>query len=223
MAIKILAAQYPSNMYGKETFHQILGHKDVLFQNTKFKSLYDFVKKFALYLDKTKFPCNRIVINVFNGYDNIVGLSLRYDNNRISNINVWVRHQTIIKIHSVSFESDGLKIFKPIIQKFFDDLLLDAFNNALSVCGITSMHSEVNLTLIYEENFEEHSRIEFTSRNLDEAFERYITVNDQLEYIIGSEYRFINSDWRSLFSLWCEMKKENVFLANAVKRGVTID
>ena len=222
MAIKILAAQHPSNMYGNETFHQILGHKDVLFQKTKFKSLYDFVKKFASYLDKTKFPCNTIVIYVFNGYNNIVELSLRYDNNRISNIKVLVRQQ-IIKIDSVSFESDGFKIFKPIIQKFFDDLLLDAFNNALSVCGITSIHSEVNLPLIYEKNFEEHSRIEFTSINLDEAFDRYITANDQLKYINGSEYRFINSNWRSLFSLWSEMKKENVFLANAVRRGVTID
>lgn len=222
MAINILATQHPSNMYGKETFHQILGHKDVLFQNTKFKSLYDFVKKFASYLDKTKFPCNSIVINVFNGYDNIVGLSLRYDNNRISNINVWVRNQ-IIEIHSVSFESDGFKIFKPIIQKFFDDLLLGAFNMALSDCGIATIHSEVKLPLIYEENFEEQSRIEFTSRNLNEAFERYITVNDQLKYINGTEYCFINSNWRRLFSLWCEMKKENVFLANAVRRGVTID
>ena len=223
MAIKILATQHSSNMYGKETFHQILGHKDVLFQNTKFKSLYDFVKKFASYLDKTKFPCNSIVINVFNGYDNIVGLSLRYDNNRISNINVWVRCQKIIEIHSVSFESDGFKIFKPIIQKFFDDLLLGTFNDVLSACGIASMYSEVKLPLIYEENFEEQKRIEFTSRNLNEAFERYITVNDQLKYINGTEYCFINNNWRSLFSLWCEMKKENIFLANAVRRGVTID
>lgn len=224
MSTNISVRQHSNKMYGNETFFQILNKRNYLFESSKFFTTYDFVKSFANYIEERGFPCNKIAVDIYNGYTDKISLILYLNENKvcyalIESINKGQK----LQIDRMSFYDKSDKIYATILREFFDNILIDDFQKQLSLCGISNPSKKVTLNLSFFKDFKKDGEITIEANNLDEAFDKYITANDRLKYINGSYYRFDDNNWNKLFSIWISLRKENPFLMNAVRRGLTID
>lgn len=183
----------------------------------------DFIHDFGKYLDNTKFPCDKIMLDPY-GYNNKFELTFKYNNNRVCWFRFSISKQTkIIEIDNYTFEDKTIeKMFKYNITDYFKQYNNIIFQKQLDNCNIKTTF---NVTIVVDDynDYKPNGKQQTLEGTLQDIFEQYTTHNDRLKYCNGKFWRFNNKDIETLYTTFIQTYDGNYFLDNAVKRGVTID
>lgn len=183
----------------------------------------EFIHDFGEYLDNTKFPCDKIMLDPY-GYSDKFQLTFKYDNNRICWFKFSVNKQTkIIEIDNYIFEDKAIeKMFKNVITDYFKQYNDIIYQKQLDNCNIKTTS---NVTIVVDDykDYKPNGKQQTLEGTLQDIFEQYTTHNDRLKYCNGDFWRFNNENISNLYVMFIQMYDGNYFLDNAVKRGVTID
>lgn len=213
---------------GLRTFDEVMRYLDIRFEE-HFRvngcDSYEWLCNLGEYLDGTKFPCDKIVMDVFTGYTDRFALSFRYGEQKIGYVSIIAKKYGRFEINCLSFESEAYNIFEPILRDYFDGkscaILEDERRRLMMMCGFTD--SAENKAVLEEYNDYKKKGETVLCGTLDKIFDDYTTMNDRLRYCNGHYYRFSDKNVSSLYSLHVEAYKGNYFLDNAVKRECLID
>lgn len=186
-----------------------------------------FFKDFGKYLDKSKFPCDKIVLNPFLGYYDKFLISFKYQDKRIGS--VQIEHDNEHGFFTptyIMFEEEykSFDMFKHIIMGYFDK-----YNEGLfkSFCKQNSIKYpfKTNVKVIFDDytDYKKNGKQFTLEGTLNEVFDHYVTHNDRLKYCNGDYWRFNDKNIEKAFGFFIKLYKGNFFLDNAVKRGVIID
>ena len=206
------------------TFDKVMKYMDSKFFNGEDGSCRSFMHELGAYLDGTQYPCDEIVLCAFIGYNDRVGMKLMYHCERVAYIEIAFGEYGIIKVNRYSYDDEGrFKIFREIIEEWFDDRNKKILNDWSKKCGV-DMHGDGN-EVYFQEYVDYSSKGDVVSMSgtIAEIFDSYTTWNDKLRYCNGHYFRFVSNDMEKLYLLYVKNFNGNYFLANAVKRGVTID
>lgn len=183
----------------------------------------EFIHDFGEYLDNTKFPCDKIMLDPY-GYSDKFQLTFKYDNNRICWFKFSVNKQAkIIEIDNYIFEDKAIeKMFKNVITDYFKQYNDIIYQKQLDNCNIKTTS---NVTIVVDDykDYKPNGKQQTLQGTLQDIFEQYTTHNDRLKYCNGDFWRFNNENISNLYVMFIQMYDGNYFLDNAVKRGVTID
>ena len=183
----------------------------------------EFIHDFGEYLDNTKFPCDKIMLDPY-GYSDKFQLTFKYDNNRICWFKFSVNKQAkIIEIDNYIFEDKAIeKMFKNVITDYFKQYNGIIYQKQLDNCNIKTTS---NVTIVVDDykDYKPNGKQQTLEGTLQDIFEQYTTHNDRLKYCNGDFWRFNNENISNLYVMFIQMYDGNYFLDNAVKRGVTID
>lgn len=183
----------------------------------------EFIHDFGEYLDNTKFPCDKIMLDPY-GYSDKFQLTFKYDNNRICWFKFSVNKQAkIIEIDNYIFEDKAIeKMFKNVITDYFKQYNDIIYQKQLDNCNIKTTS---NVTIVVDDykDYKPNGKQQTLEGTLQDIFEQYTTHNDRLKYCNGDFWRFNNENISNLYVMFIQMYDGNYFLDNAVKRGVTID
>lgn len=183
----------------------------------------EFIHDFGEYLDNTKFPCDKIMLDPY-GYSDKFQLTFKYDNNRVCWFKFSVNKQTkIIEIDNYIFEDKAIeKMFKNVITDYFKQYNDIIYQKQLDKCNIKTT---LNVTIVVDDykDYKPNGKQQTLQGTLQDIFEQYTTHNDRLKYCNGDFWRFNNENISNLYVMFIQMYDGNYFLDNAVKRGVTID
>ena len=183
----------------------------------------EFIHDFGEYLDNTKFPCDKIMLDPY-GYSDKFQLTFKYDNNRVCWFKFSVNKQTkIIEIDNYIFEDKAIeKMFKNVITDYFKQYNDIIYQKQLDNCNIKNT---LNVTIVVDDykDYKPNGKQQTLEGTLQDIFEQYTTHNDRLKYCNGDFWRFNNENISNLYVMFIQMYDGNYFLDNAVKRGVTID
>lgn len=183
----------------------------------------EFIHDFGEYLDNTKFPCDKIMLDPY-GYSDKFQLTFKYDNNRVCWFKFSVNKQTkIIEIDNYIFEDKAIeKMFKNVITDYFKQYNDIIYQKQLDNCNIKTTS---NVTIVVDDykDYKPNGKQQTLEGTLQDIFEQYTTHNDRLKYCNGDFWRFNNENISNLYVMFIQMYDGNYFLDNAVKRGVTID
>lgn len=183
----------------------------------------EFIHDFGEYLDNTKFPCDKIMLDPY-GYSDKFKMTFKYDNNRVCWFKFSVNKQTkIIEIDNYIFEDKAIeKMFKNVITDYFKQYNDIIYQKQLDNCNIKTTS---NVTIVVDDykDYKPNGKQQTLEGTLQDIFEQYTTHNDRLKYCNGDFWRFNNENISNLYVMFIQMYDGNYFLDNAVKRGVTID
>lgn len=183
----------------------------------------EFIHDFGEYLDNTKFPCDKIMLDPY-GYSDKFKMTFKYDNNRVCWFKFSVNKQTkIIEIDNYTFEDKTIeKMFKNVITDYFKQYNDIIYQKQLDKCNIKTT---LNVTIVVDDykDYKPNGKQQTLEGTLQDIFEQYTTHNDRLKYCNGDFWRFNNENISNLYVMFIQMYDGNYFLDNAVKRGVTID
>ena len=183
----------------------------------------EFIHDFGEYLDNTKFPCDKIMLDPY-GYSDKFQLTFKYDNNRICWFKFSVNKQAkIIEIDNYIFEDKAIeKMFKNVITDYFKQYNDIIYQKQLDNCNIKTTS---NVTIVVDDykDYKPNGKQQTLQGTLQDIFEQYTTHNNRLKYCNGDFWRFNNENISNLYVMFIQMYDGNYFLDNAVKRGVTID
>lgn len=211
--------------YGYDSFDNVISYFAKRLR-TNYDKAKNFFYDFGEYLDTTKFPCDKLVLNLFNGYYERFDFVFYYEGNKIGYTQIAVNDNNTFNVRYLSFgkEYQSLNIFKNIITDYFENLNNDLFQSKLNVIGVKDIKENV-ITIIcddYDDYKKNGKQIELKG-TLVEIFDRYTTHNDRLKYCNGDFWKFNDNRVSEVYSLFISTYKGNYFLDNAVKRGVIID
>lgn len=185
----------------------------------------EWLKDLGEYLDGTKFPCDKIVVDAVTGYPNKFALSFKYGERKIAFIRLAAKSYGRFDIDYLSFENETFKMFEPILRDCFDGksraILEDERKRLMAKCGFTE--GAENKAVLDEYCDYKKKGDAVLCGTVEKIFDDYTTMNDRLRYCNGHYYRFSDDNVAKLYSLHVETYKGNYFLDNAVRRGCLID
>lgn len=213
---------------GLRTFDEVLLYLDLRFEEhfrvngcDSLLWLHDLGK----YLDGTKFPCDKIVVDAATGYADKFALSFRYGEQKVGYLRLVAKKYGRFEIDYLSFENEAFKMFEPILRDYFEGkaraILEDEHKRLMAKCGFTDGAENKAVLNEYCDNKKKGEIV--LCGTLEEIFDKYTTMNDRLSYCNGHYFRFSDDNVAKLYSLHVEAYKGNYFLDNAVRRGCLID
>jgi hypothetical protein len=181
----------------------------------------DWLEAVGNYLDGTKFPSDRITLNIFTSHPNRFTLTYHFEGNNIGHSEIEVRRYGVMSVIHTKFKDDSFNIFSHFITDYFRKYNADMFEAMKTEANVTDEGNKVEV-----EDCTDHKpngKRETLKGTLEEIFDRYTAHNDRLRYCNGMYWRFSDSRTSTLYHMFTEMYEGNYFLTNAVGRGVTID
>ena len=208
---------------GFPTFGSVMSFVSARFFNShNTNKALDFMHNLGEYLETTKYPCDRIVIDAFLGYSNRFGLRLEYQGKKVAWLQIKVNKNGTIFINNNTYESSVIRdMFHNILETYFDSLNTNLLENKMAECGIKK-GEEVSVTIVSYHDYKPDNE-KVVCGTIDKIFEDYTNANDRLTYCNGDYYNFKDEKISELYSLYTDSFKGNYFLACAVKRGAIID
>ncbi len=193
---------------------------------TSYEEAKGFFYKFGEYLDRTKFPCDKLVLNLFNGYYERFDFIFYYEDNRIGYTQIVVNKNNTFVVRYLNFEKtyESFNIFRNIITSYFEELNNTLFQDRLNEIGVKNIKENI-ITIIcddYSDYNKNGKQIELKG-TLEEIFDQYTTHNDRLKYCNGDFWKFNDNRISEVYTLFITLYKGNYFLDNALKRGCIID
>lgn len=221
MKYSVTTHQYDSFVF--DTFDKVMSHfTNKFFQNSTTEDGRTFLHDLGDYLDTTKYPCDRIILNIFTGYNNRINLSFSYNNEKVSWVQIEFERYGILKISNYTYYKKDLQVFHHIIEEYFNNKNQTIYNEWLDKCNI---HSDGENEIKVEDyrDYKPNGEFVILTGSLEDIFDKYTTHNDKLKYCNGDFWKFADADIQTLYSLFITNYNGNYFLDNAVKRGVIID
>lgn len=181
----------------------------------------EFLYDFGEYLDKTKYPCNGMILDCFIGNSNQFAITLKYNDEEIVFIRFNVKSNDIITIDTFLYNKEDFKIFQKIVEDYFDKRNAEIFNNWMKWCNI----KETSENVIVIDEYVDYNKKDCQTLNgtITEIFDKFTTWNDRYKYCNGHYWKFNDDNIEKLYRMFIANFKGNYFLENAVKRGVIID
>jgi tRNA/tmRNA/rRNA uracil-C5-methylase (TrmA/RlmC/RlmD family) len=179
----------------------------------------EFLHDFGAFLDNTKFPTDKIVINPFYGYKNEFAITFKYNEEKVTWIKFEMNEYTkLIKITSTLYTDKNIqKMFQNVIDNFIDKYNTEIIQKQVNKCDITKI-------IVDDYKDYKHNGTQITLKGtLTEMFDTYTTHNDKLRYCNGEYWKFNDQNVQLLYAMFVQNYKGNYFLHNAVKRGCIID
>lgn len=187
------------------------------FNNTKHNTGSAFLIDFGEYLDKTKFPCNRIVVDCKpSGYENCFILNLDYYSERVAKLRLKVKSYGRICIDYCTYYKSDFKCFDYILLRFFNKRNWEIFSKIgikwIEKYGIkTDSTNEVYIQKCSD--YQSTGEMTLLKGTITEIFDTYIDMNDRLRYCgDGNYYKFDNKKINELYQIYMGGYKNNIFL-----------
>ena len=221
MKYSVTTHQYGSFVF--DTFDKVMAHfTNKFLQNSTTEDGRTFLYDLGDYLDTTKYPCDKINLDIFTGYNDRISLSFSYNNEKVSWVQIEFERYGILKISNYTYYKKDLQVFHHIIEEYFNNKNQTIYNEWLDKCNIYS-DRENEIKVNDYRDYKPNGDFVILTGSLEDIFDKYTTHNDRLKYCNGDFWRFANADIQTLYSLFIINYNGNYFLDNAVKRGVTID
>ena len=186
----------------------------------------EFIDLLDEYLDNTKFPADKMIIDPYYGYNNQFGITFKYNDNKVAwyKFEMQDKNTKIIKISSTLYTDQTIKqMFEHIITDFIDDYNQSVLDNHLKICNIHTINDIIDVIIDDYENYKPNGTQVTLNGTFENIFEQYTAHNDMLKYCNGEFWKFNNKDIAKLYAIFKQYYKGNYFLANEVKRGCLID
>lgn len=182
----------------------------------------EFYFELGDYLDDSKYPCTKMILNPFYGNDNEFVITFKYDNKVVCSCVFGVVNELII-IKNACYDENCLKeMFHKILETYFDSLNQSKINIKISNYGFKD-NEENEVILDYYDDYAKTESTIILKGTLNEIFDKYTTMNDKLKYCNGRYYKFNDKKVEEIYRLVISNYKGNYFLDNAVRRGCIID
>lgn len=201
--------------YFNYKFSQLLLDSDITDGQT---FLYDLGE----YLDESKYPVDKIRLNVFTGYNNRIDLVFFYNNEKIAWVEVTFEPYGLLKISNKLYHKKDFQIFHHIIEEYFDVHNQQIYDKWMHKCKIRT-HKENAIKVNDCTNYAPNGTSVILKGSLEEVFEQYATHNDALKYCNGEFWKFDDKKIDTLYRLFKMLYKGNYSLDIALKRGALID
>ena len=201
--------------YFNDKFSQLLLDSDITDGQT---FLYDLGE----YLDESKYPVDKIRLNVFTGYSNRIDLVFFYNNEKIAWVEVTFEPYGLLKISNKLYHKKDFQIFHHIIEEYFDVHNQQIYDKWMHKCKIRA-HKENAIKVNDCTNYSPNGTSVILKGSLEEVFEQYATHNDALKYCNGEFWKFDDKKIDTLYRLFKMLYKGNYSLDIALKRGALID
>ena len=201
--------------YFNYKFSQLLLDSDITDGQT---FLYDLGE----YLDESKYPVDKIRLNVFTGYNNRIGLTFFYNNEKIAWVEVTFEQGGLLKISNYLYDKKDFQIFHHIIEEYFDVHNQQIYDIWVDKCNIHT-HKENAIKVNDCTNYSPNGTSVILKGSLEEVFEQYAKHNDALKYCNGEFWKFDDKKIDTLYRLFKMLYKGNYSLDIALKRGALID
>ena len=201
--------------YFNHKFSQLLLDSDITDGQT---FLYDLGE----YLDESKYPVDKIRLNVFTGYSNRIDLVFFYNNEKIAWVEVTFEPYGLLKISNKLYHKKDFQIFHHIIEEYFDVHNQQIYDKWMHKCKIRT-HKENAIKVNDCTNYSPNGTSVILKGSLEEVFEQYATHNDALKYCNGEFWNFDDKKIDTLYRLFKMLYKGNYSLDIALKRGALID
>ena len=205
----------------KDTFSSVMGFFSDNFFGNDWEGN-DFFHDFGNFLDTTKFPTDKIVLNPFD-YVGKFEITFKYNGERVC----WYRFSMdkstkVLEIDNNTYEHQTIRdMFSGIIRDWVKQYNAEVFRNKLKECGMDI--GNVSVSVDEYTDYKRNGRTQIIEGTLSEVFDTYTTHNDRLKYVNGSYWGFSDKKVDMLYGLFIRTYGGNYFLDNAVRRGVTID
>lgn len=196
-------------------FSQLLLDSDITDGQT---FLYDLGE----YLDESKYPVDKIRLNVFTGYSNRIDLVFFYNNEKIAWVEVTFEPYGLLKISNKLYHKKDFQIFHHIIEEYFDIHNQQIYDIWMDKCNIHT-HKENAIKVNDCTNYSPNGTSVILKGSLEEVFEQYAKHNDALKYCNGDFWKFDDKKIDTLYRLFKMLYKGNYSLDIALKRGALID
>lgn len=221
MKYSVTTHQYGSFVF--DTFDKVMAQFTYkFFHNSTTEDGRIFLYDLGDYLDSTKYPCDRVNLDIFTGYADRISLRFSYNDEKIAWVQIEFSKYGMLNISNYTYYKKDMQIFHHIIEEYFDNKNQTIFKEWLDKCNIYS-DRENEIRVNDYRDYKPNGAFVILSGSLEDIFEKYTTHNDRLKYCNGDFWRFADKDIQTLYSLFITNYKGNYFLDNAVKRGVTID
>lgn len=201
--------------YFNYKFSQLLLDSDITDGQT---FLYDLGE----YLDESKYPVDKIRLNVFTGYSNRIDLVFFYNNEKIAWVEVTFEPYGLLKISNKLYHKKDFQIFHHIIEEYFDVHNQQIYDIWVDKCNIHT-HKENAIKVNDCTNYSPNGTSVILKGSLEEVFEQYAKHNDALKYCNGEFWKFDDKKIDTLYRLFKMLYKGNYSLDIALKRGALID
>ena len=201
--------------YFNYKFSQLLLDSDITDGQT---FLYDLGE----YLDESKYPVDKIRLNVFTGYNNRIDLVFFYNNEKIAWVEVTFEPYGLLKISNKLYHKKDFQIFHHIIEEYFDVHNQQIYDIWGDKCNIHT-HKENSIKVNDCTNYSPNGTSVILKGSLEEVFEQYAKHNDALKYCNGEFWKFDDKKIDTLYRLFKMLYKGNYSLDIALKRGALID
>lgn len=201
--------------YFNYKFSQLLLDSDITDGQT---FLYDLGE----YLDESKYPVDKIRLNVFTGYSNRIDLVFFYNNEKIAWVEVTFEPYGLLKISNKLYHKKDFQIFHHIIEEYFDVHNQQIYDIWVDKCNIHT-HKENAIKVNDCTNYSPNGTSVILKGSLEEVFEQYAKHNDALKYCNGEFWKFDDKKIDTLYRLFKMRYKGNYSLDIALKRGALID
>ena len=201
--------------YFNYKFSQLLLDSDITDGQT---FLYDLGE----YLDESKYPVDKIRLNVFTGYSNRIDLVFFYNNEKIAWVEVTFEPYGLLKISNKLYHKKDFQIFHHIIEEYFDIHNQQIYDIWMDKCKIHT-HKENAIKVNDCTNYSPNGTSVILKGSLEEVFEQYAKHNDALKYCNGEFWKFDDNNIDTLYRIFKMLYKGNYSLHIALKRGVIID
>ena len=201
--------------YFNYKFSQLLLDSDITDGQT---FLYDLGE----YLDESKYPVDKIRLNVFTGYSNRIDLTFFYNNEKIAWVEVTFEPYGLLKISNKLYHKKDFQIFHHIIEEYFDVHNQQIYDIWMDKCKIHA-HKENAIKVNDCTNYSPNGTSVILKGSLEEVFEQYAKHNDALKYCNGDFWKFDDKKIDTLYRLFKMLYKGNYSLDIALKRGALID
>lgn len=181
-----------------------------------------FLYDLGEYLDESKYPVDKIRLNVFTGYSNRIDLVFFYNNEKIAWVEVTFEPYGLLKISNKLYHKKDFQIFHHIIEEYFDVHNQQIYDIWVDKCNIHT-HKENAIKVNDCTNYSPNGTSVILKGSLEEVFEQYAKHNDALKYCNGEFWKFDDKKIDTLYRLFKMRYKGNYSLDIALKRGALID
>lgn len=197
---------------------------DKIFGKNDYDGGHFFMEDIKEWLDNSKYPCDKIVIDPFRFLPNFV-LVFKYKDMEISRVEISLNKEGIFKIEDATYKAlEFKKCFHSILEDFIKERNKQTFEWQASKCGLQANKDSNVIEIEYFDTNQQREPLQTQELkgSLAEIFDTFTDMNETYKYCNGVHWSFKREEVRKLYRTFVSSIKD-YFLLNAVQHGRLID